>query len=173
MESSCFELEGNQMLTMRLAVSVDPGSREDGSLQMCGLIEANWPSGLNRAGLLASSSAPTKKWSSLYIGLLIAQLKGLSIFHGAPTMCQVPCQALGTHTGSLLLNEVTCMTWPSPASSIGSCTTTLLWGWSHTDLRAFARAAPGLGIFFLLLVSRLIFQVSDAFPGHLFWSRQP
>lgn len=38
------------MLTMRLAVSVDPGSREDGSLQMCGLIEANWPSGFKQSG---------------------------------------------------------------------------------------------------------------------------
>lgn len=60
MESSCFELEGNQMLTMRLAVSVDPGSREDGSLQMCGLIEANWPSGFKQRVFLPHPPPPPK-----------------------------------------------------------------------------------------------------------------
>lgn len=45
MEISCFELEVNQMLSIQLALSVDPSSHEDGSSQMCGLIKANWLSG--------------------------------------------------------------------------------------------------------------------------------
>lgn len=48
------------MLTMRLAVSVDPGSREDGSLQMCGLIEANWPSGFKQRVFLPHPPPPPK-----------------------------------------------------------------------------------------------------------------
>lgn len=109
MESSCFELEGNQMLLARLAVSVDLGSHEDGSLQMYELIKANWLSGLK--SICSSCLVPHshRKCFSFYTSLIAAHVKNSSIIYWAPPMCRAARQALGIHeTDSYLTRTSRC-----------------------------------------------------------------